>query len=173
MASRFAGRSIGPGPLQVEGCLEAPSLESSVQLAVLEGCVGETLAAIEAAEALEYATDPEVRAVLDRVVREESAHAELAFRFVSWAFGRDPSLRHTITQALDRALRAEGAREMPGAELENPALLAHGVLPEAQRWIARQKALFDVVVPCLTALLEGPSGMNVTSTDDGFTAERS
>jgi hypothetical protein len=52
---------------------------------VREGCVGETLAALEAAEALQHCEDEAARPVLERIAAEEAQHAQLAWRFVAWA----------------------------------------------------------------------------------------
>lgn len=153
LASRFAGRSLGPGALAVDGSLDCPSLRSTVELAVLEGCVGETLAALEAGEALEYATDPEVRSALEQVSREESSHAELAFRFVRWALERDASLAEVIRDVLNQALRSDETYPALRPGVSEDQLLAHGILPGAHRQRTRRAGLRDVVVPCLNTLL--------------------
>lgn len=88
LASAYAGRTLGPGPLDVTGSLEASSLSDIVDLALLEGCFGETSAALEASEAADSAADPVVRAAYERIAEDEQRHAELAFRFVRWALQR-------------------------------------------------------------------------------------
>ena len=85
LASADAGRGIGPGPLSIDGALASRSARDVVLTCVLEGCIGETVAALEASEALENATDAAVQSVLSRVARDETRHAELAYRFVRWA----------------------------------------------------------------------------------------
>lgn len=158
LASRFAGRPVGPSELAVEGSLGSPSLRTSVELAVLEGCVGETLAALEASEALEQAIDPEIRTVLERVVQEEASHAELAFRFVRWALQRDASLAETVQEALSRAQRAESLSKPAPQGGWDEVLLAHGIVPETRRPRVRRQGLREVVTPCLNALLESARG---------------
>lgn len=123
LASAYAGRAIGPGPLDVEHSLAAASLPEIVELVIAEGCVGETVAALEALEAASAAADPVVRAVYAQIARDEQRHAELAFRFVRWALERD---REGVTACVQRALSS-------GAQA-----------PEAARSIAQ---------PCLAALL--------------------
>jgi hypothetical protein len=49
-------------------------LESIVIAAIEEGCIGETVAALEAAEALAHCADPEARRVLE-ISRDETEHA--------------------------------------------------------------------------------------------------
>lgn len=88
LASSYAGRAIGPGPLNVDRSLEVTSLQEIVELVIAEGCFGETSAALEALEAAEFATDPVIAAAYARIAGDEQRHAELAFRFVAWALER-------------------------------------------------------------------------------------
>ena len=60
---------------------EDMSLAAIAKLVLREGCMGEAVAA-------ERTCDPAVRAVLQRIARDEQAHAELAFQFLSWAFAQ-------------------------------------------------------------------------------------
>jgi hypothetical protein len=151
LASRYRGKSVGPGPLAVEGSLDSMSLQEIVILTIREGCIGETVAAIEAAEAAEHATDPVVRAALHRISADETRHAELAWRFVRWAIERFGP------ETLEVA-RAEFLRCAPVAASDEPLiasdrdLLAHGVLPEAARRALRAEVLTRVVGPCARAL---------------------
>ena len=91
IASAYAGRAIGPGPLDISGSLDVSSLEDVVDLVIAEGCFGETSAALEALEAADSAADPVIRAAYTQIAADEQRHAELAFRFVRWALERDES----------------------------------------------------------------------------------
>jgi hypothetical protein len=82
LASAYAGRAIGPGPLDVSHSLAVTDLADIVGLVIHEGCFGETSAALEALEAATLATDPVVRDVYRTIADDEGRHAELAFRFV-------------------------------------------------------------------------------------------
>ena len=55
---------------------------------VHEGCVGETLAALIAAEQALEAKDPSVRAALQKIAEDEARHAEFAWRVVRWALAQ-------------------------------------------------------------------------------------
>src|SRR5687767_7977533 len=80
LASAFGGRPLGPGPLSLAGALElSADLESFARRTALEGCIEETIGACVLAEQLARATDPAVRRVLARLVRDEERHAELAW----------------------------------------------------------------------------------------------
>jgi hypothetical protein len=169
LASRYAGQPLAPGPLSMSGVLAPATLDDVARLCLLEGCVGETLAAIEAAEALAGATDPEVRRALERIAHDERRHAELAFRFVAWALDQRPhsGLRHALAAVLEATIgvsrhaadadassmrRAEPSAANERACDEEP-LEAHGLLSERRRSALRRAVLEEVVVPCVRRLL--------------------
>jgi hypothetical protein len=154
LASRFAGEPLAPGPLPVAdaGGLGASVVDLAVSTA-REGCVGETVGAVEARAALGRATDDEVRRALGIVERDESSHAELAWQTVRWAIdhGGRPvaaavaaALRHELDVPLEPAAPRPGDPEI---------LAAHGVLPPAELVHVRRRALVEVVRPAVSALL--------------------
>ena len=158
LASSYAGKAVGPGRLQVDGSLDQATLSEIVTTAFLEGCVGETVAAVEAAEAGRHARDPAIREVLATICADEARHAELAWLFVKWALGQGGAvLRDAVASELARQpVEPPGPMpaELSGAERE---LLEHGVLPEALRRALRADVLTRVVAPCARALaLETP-----------------
>ena len=75
---------MGPGPLDMSGALADISVEDVLRTVIVEGCIGETVAAMEAKEALTYVTDPTLRYVFSEIARDESQHAMLAWRTVGW-----------------------------------------------------------------------------------------
>jgi hypothetical protein len=151
VASQYAGTPVGPGRLAVESSLDEMSLEQIVINTIREGCVGETVAAIEAREAAEHAKDPALRELLLVISEDETRHAELAFCFVQWALAQGDA-------TLERAVRAELAalsEETPlpstlGAQ--QTASLAHGIVPEPMRQAIRARAIREVILPCASAL---------------------
>lgn len=158
LASTYAGRSIGPGPLPMHGLAAGGSAEAIVRAAVREGCIEETLAAAQAELAAHRATDPIVRAVLTAIADDEARHAVLAWRFVDWAVQRDASLATIVREELRRALDAaaeasDDALELPPTEDE--VLSAHGVVPEGLRLRLRARCLRGTIRPCAAAMLHG------------------
>ena len=123
IASVYAGRALGPGPLDVAGSLALSSLADIVDLVIAEGCFGETSAALEALEAATSASDPVIRAAYSRIAVDEQRHAELAFQFVRWALVQEPL---AVSERLQRA------RQQP---------------------LASHRLAWDVTLPCLDALL--------------------
>ncbi len=157
LASGYAGHGLGPGPLDTALGVGPFELEQSVFNAFLEGCIGETVAALEARLALDSATDPEVCRVLAGVVEDEARHAELAWRFVKWALPRaEGSLRErllkTVLQLSDSA-ECQASSRPPDATLK-----AHGVLEACERAQLRRSAIAEIVRPCLEALLQNTPG---------------
>jgi hypothetical protein len=137
----------------VERSLEGMTPLEIVILTIREGCVGETIAAAEAAEAALCATDPEIRALWQKIAEDETRHAELAWRFVRWALA-------TGSVELRDAVRAEFEASM--AETTAPpaddGLSEHGILSEPARAAIRTAVLERVVLPCAQRLTESLRG---------------
>jgi hypothetical protein len=90
LASAYAGERIVGGEISMDGgVLGALDLASIAESAFEEGCIGETIAALEARVACGDAVVDEVRAALAKIAEDETRHAELAWRFVRWAASRD------------------------------------------------------------------------------------
>jgi hypothetical protein len=149
LAVRYGLRAPAPGKLDVAGALGELDLLEIVQTVTLEGCIGESGAALEAAWAAEAAADPVVKAALTGIAEDEARHAALAFRFVAWAATKDarvlPRVRALIAEA--RLASAVDTERSPGGTLE-----AHGVLDMRTRFAARAAALRDVIPAALDAL---------------------
>lgn len=147
MASAYAGRAIGPGPLAMHGAMTAMTRAEVFCLVVREGCVGETLAALEAEEASQLAEDPVVARVYAEIAADELTHAVLAWRYVAWAIGEQPALGALLLEELEAAETGD----VPASE----HLPAHGVLGAAHLGAVRRCAFRHVVAPAARALLGG------------------
>jgi hypothetical protein len=163
VAARYAGRRFAPGPLDVTGALAAVTLADVLELVVHEGCIGETIAALEANWAAEAATDPTVRDVLQSIAEDEGRHAALAFKFVAWAIEREPELAARVERWLAAAQLAGASPAMSRTDSAEPSELeGHGVLSPATRRAARRAALHDVlpsvIATALGSACRAPSG---------------
>jgi hypothetical protein len=78
LASAYAGHPQGPG-LMPEVATASGGLSRLATETIIDGCLGEGLAAACAREAAAEAVDPVVKAHLTAVARDESRHAELAW----------------------------------------------------------------------------------------------
>jgi len=168
LASIYAGEPMGFGPLQVNGAFEEMgSLEATTLATVIEGCVGETLAALEVAAAAAQAGPPAVRAALNEIAEDEARHAELSWAFVRWAVGIGGStlraqVAATFEMALQRAGEPAGANAGANADAEE-LFAAHGFLPAEETARLRRQAIAEVIRPAASALIAGaainaPSG---------------
>jgi hypothetical protein len=128
-------------------------LTDVVVRAVVEGCVGETIAAMIATEAAATAQDQGARLALRRIAQDEARHAELAWRFVRWAVCRSPELASVVEQAFDAAAVGQGASASSTCEHEAAMREAGRLSARVRAGIAR-RTLREVIAPCRAALAE-------------------
>ena len=155
IASVYAGQSLGPGRLPIDSnVIGRVDLESVIENTVIEGCVGEALAAAEAEAARDAAIPAVVKTVLGRVAADEAAHAMLAYRFVGWALGvGDRSACAAARSAFTREIARR--RDQPVLEsVRESTLRTHGLLPAPERHELRLQVLTTVIEPTANALLE-------------------
>jgi hypothetical protein len=85
----------------------ARSLEAIAADNAVEGCVRETFGAVIAMHQAERARSAEMRRALERIAREEAAHAELAWELAGWLRGRlDEAARGRVDEARRVAVEA-------------------------------------------------------------------
>jgi hypothetical protein len=151
-------------------------LRESVLSAVVEGCIGETLAAARANAALEGARDQATRTVLAKIAEDEARHAELGYRYVAWALTREPSLASDIQELVAReaALRAKIGPvpiDSPRVDVLEPALTLLGRL-SAPRGRETDDATFaQVILPCMARLLESHTQAVQAGSTRGLSSE--
>jgi hypothetical protein len=155
LASRYGGTAVGPGPLELSGALRAMGLRSVLADVIVEGCIGETLASLEAAHAANCAADPAVRELLGRIAKDEERHARLAWRFVTWVLRQHPELGSFARAQFGQAMAAARPR---GAALRgdrNARRLALGIVDGMERAQLHQDALERVVAVCAERVCAG------------------
>ena len=160
IASAFGDKPVGPGPLAVDGALDATSLRDVVVATIREGCIGETVSAVQAAEALSYVTDPALRQALTKIADDETRHAQLAWRFVQWALERgDAKLKNAVRDEFARA-KASIATPTSSPELDADELdlLTGGAMPTRLADRIHAECVLRVIVPCADALLARDTG---------------
>lgn len=156
LASHYAGRAIGPGPLELSGALDTIDPAEILRTVILEGCVGETLAALEARQAAEVARDPRVAKLLASIAEDEARHAQLAWRFVQWLLGERPELIVVADETFRAAV--EGSSETTEDHAADVDLTAYGVVPRSRSRRLRREGLERVVIFCAQALLAQRKG---------------
>jgi|SRR6187402_596099 len=156
LASHFSGQPFGPGPLPLELTMSSPTLLEVTRDTVRDGCINETLAACEAQAAAERTTVPTIALALTIIAEDETAHAELAWRFVGWALGQaELSGLSDFHSALDATFRqaVSQARHAPGATVFDSFLPDWGRLPSTDRVELRAQVLRDHIEPTWTSLV--------------------
>jgi hypothetical protein len=157
LASAYSGTPTGPGPLAIDGALEATSLATLVVATIEEACVGETLSAIEAEHAAGIATEPAARVALDIIAADEARHAELAWATVRWALGIDASLEPLMRRAFAGAIERV-SRAAPVAACAEPRLEPFGCIDARSRNELFARAIREVLDPAVRAVFgEHPS----------------
>jgi hypothetical protein len=149
MASLYGAKPVGPAPLDLRGALDDLSLADVLRTTIAEGCIGETRAALEAAEAARIATVPGVKRVLERIASDESTHADLAWRVVKWILGEHPELAPIAKAEFERASSAAPV----ASSVPDRALVAHGFLDTGALGRVHISADREVIAPCASALL--------------------
>ncbi len=149
LASAYAGQVLAADALPALTPREA-DLVRLARDTFAEGCVGETTAALAASRALAGCTDPAVKKVLARIVKDELRHAELAWRTVAWAAaaGGQP-----VIDAIRDELAAAQRVELPAIEADTDATIESlGRLGQAARSAAIRDALGQLIEPLVDEL---------------------
>jgi hypothetical protein len=149
LASRFAGQSLGPTSLAIDH-LSPRSLPELAVAVLLEGCIGETLAAALARDQLERCGDEQSRDVLSVIARDEEEHSLLAWRFLRYAVERcGPQVIARLQAALADASRATA----PVATSVPPQVWNHyGRLTPDQEHEVIERTWNEVILPAFTLL---------------------
>jgi hypothetical protein len=155
LAGAYAGYPVGPGPLAIDGALVGSiSLREAAVAAVVEGCIGETLAAHQALAAAEVAKDPVVRRVLAGIAEDEARHAELAWRFVAWALGQGGAdVREAVARAFAVAQPVAREEDERAAPIAVAIWRAHGRLAPGELARVLERGYREIIAPCAGALL--------------------
>lgn len=154
-AHRHTDARYAFGELRVDDCLREASFESLVYLNVVEGCVGETGAALVAAEQARLATDVELSALLRAIAEDEASHSALAWRILRWALkvGGEDIRRICVEAFRVCAPLAAASAEVPVPGIDAPK----GRLDdEYVGWLLRQ-SYFSTVLPLARELFGDPS----------------
>lgn len=164
LASALAGRSIGPGPLPIDA--SSPSHVKAgesgrvtfAKATLQDGCIGETIASIEAALASEGAAG-ELRGMLRTIADDEARHATLAYATIAWLLGgASTEERDAITRFVGELVariddELAGPENQPAAGPTDALDATWGRVSKRDAARVRRDALRGAVRPALLALL--------------------
>ncbi|MEZ4405642.1 MAG: ferritin-like domain-containing protein [Polyangiales bacterium] len=153
LAASFDGERLGPGALDVRGAVDDLRPERVLRDLIVEGCVGETVAAMLAAAQRDVATRPEARAALDAIAADEERHSALAWRAAAWMLTERPALSVVAERAFADALAGVTAGEGAPEGVDRGAWRAWGRLDGVERARVTREAVETVVRPCAAALV--------------------
>lgn len=157
LASRYAGRPLGPGKLAMVDAVTEVSLAELAVAAVHEGCLGETAAAVFASERLEQARDPQVRAALAKIARDETRHAALAWRTVVWAIEcGGATVFEAVRAAFDEAVAGiEHRASCIASEDVDGDLASHGHASVDMARRVQETVVREIVIPLAATVMRG------------------
>jgi hypothetical protein len=128
------------------------SLAGVVTGTIVEGCVGETLAALEAEASRDLAPVDALRSAWSVVAQDEARHAELAWSFVGWALGQGHAdLVEIATRCFETAFATELSAPVLSATSEE-SLEALGLLSGRARRELRRRAVTETLRPAVASL---------------------
>lgn len=168
LASELAGEALGPGELALGRAGPAPGERLELfRRTVEDGCVGETIAALEArAAAIEAASagvlSPGVCASLAALADDEARHAELAYATAAWLVDAARGAERTaMSSVVERTLAGLFEADLEGLQGPSagvdegaPLPLGRGHLDERTRAEVARVGSRTIVRPALAVLAE-------------------
>ena len=157
IASANTGLKLAPGPLDIQESMKKLDVMSVVRSIIREGCVGETLAAVEARVRGHVTDDPYIKTSLLQIAEEETNHAQLAWDTIEWVVGKNPDLRSFAKNVLDDELERQMVNEQEiSLSVEELACVnpnedmfpqKHGFLTPENVKKAREVGIRDIILP--------------------------
>jgi len=154
LAEGFGACPQVPGRLDIRGSVAHYDVDTITLGLVQEACIGESLSAIEVAEAARRCREPEVQARLTEIAEDELRHAALGWRTLQWILKTaDEPLRAAVEASFKRSF-SQFAGGLPPATRSESETEAFGQLDPSTRFAVRQRGLEEVVRPCVQALFQ-------------------
>ncbi|MFO0553909.1 MAG: ferritin-like domain-containing protein [Polyangiaceae bacterium] len=154
IAERLDGGARAPSRFDLSGGDPRADVATVVGALVLEGCVGETIAAVLASREQARTTDDAIRTALTEIAADEARHAELAWRSLRWACEAFGDVARDAAAAAFQTAEREVARPARLAcdSVDDDALRDYGRSPERDEQLTAAEVWARVVTPCRRAL---------------------
>ena len=96
VSSSFMDKHVAPGVLDVDNSLGELDLKDIIRSVIREGCIEETLAAIEAHYRQHLAQDNAIKEMLKEIAEDETRHAKLAWETIGWIAKKFPEYNDLV-----------------------------------------------------------------------------
>lgn len=169
LARAYGGVSVGPSELPIRGALKDASDPVAIAVTLAEeGCIAETISAMQLAAAAGRTSDRVLRNALTDIAEQELRHAELAWTALGWMLARGTAaVRSAVADVFAQAHRAVPRSVSQSDALDPVTLAAAGRLSLRERLDIAERALSATIAPAAAALLEP---WTVTDRRDGLRA---
>jgi len=157
LASAYAGQARGPGAFSLDRAFAGKHDLTSLALSTfVEGCINETIAAIEAEVAHSLAEVPLVRKTLGQIAADETRHAALAWDTLAWCISvAGEPLREALGEHYVALQQQAAGERAVVADIDTTSmnLTRHGRLGERSRALIAAKVRHSLILPRLARLL--------------------
>ena len=106
-ASEFMRTNIYPGPLDTAGSLGNMDMEEIIESVVRDGCIQETMSAIEGHFRAHYATEEVIKISLTKLAADEAKHSQLAWDTIKWVIEQHPKYENFVNQIFTKEFRKQ------------------------------------------------------------------
>lgn len=132
IARAITGAPHSAGPIRALAERRAAAIDLT-RLAVgslVDGCLGEGIAADVAAHGARRAEDRTIREVLEMIARDEAGHAELAWDVLAWCLDQGDAALAGAVEARVAVLGGELSPQLPDLAVDPDALAGHGIIDQ-------------------------------------------
>ena len=161
-ASAFLEEDFGPGLLDVNESLENMDLKEIIRSVITEGCIGETLSAVEAHLAAHFAQDLAVKDALTQIAAEETNHGQLAWDTIKWIIEKHPETRSYVDGIFHAELEhrmmmsARNGTSLPSTKLcqdyeRETSFRRYGLIDGADRGRVGEAGIREIIAPIYRA----------------------
>lgn len=157
IASAFLDSDVSPGALDVDGSLETLQIKDIIQSVIQEGCIGETLSAIEAHFAAYHSKDDAIKDILTEIAVDEARHAQLAWDTIMWITKKYSEYRPLVKETFRAELKRQSTFVTDNIQSLQTTLCtdsskddyfqAYGILSHSNKNNVRNAGIQQVIAP--------------------------
>ena len=104
LSSEFMKESFSPGTLSIKGSLESGNIEQMIKSTIHEGCIEETVSAVEAHHNARMAKTKDIKDFIFKIATDETNHAQLAWDSMKWVIDRYPQKQGYVKEIFESQL---------------------------------------------------------------------